>query len=243
METRAAKKLKLSKAFSRLPDHVFSCILEFVDLNTFAVVALVSKRWKKCLESVEQDVFQNISKAQYPRVVELKELLPPTPNVTWRQLLKQYVKATPWGMNQQLQRDLETVFRHEGITAFSNFCIVNGTANYSELPGFRGRMPPWNPYASPENKHGGIYFIKVFFNGENYHDSVDTAHAGYFDLDYLLENWETECEVLKRWCAVAGVEEYEVIKPESINECVQVKFKEPLALEKETFWGDHQSDY
>ena len=71
----------------------------------------------------------------------------------------------------------------------------------------------------------------------NYHESPRYVGATYGDFDYLMEHWESECELLKRWCGVLGLtkeDEYEIVKPPSDIVCIMIKFREPLTLESRT---------
>ena len=167
---------------------------------------------------------------------------------TWKQLLQRRMTSpyVPFGSNKQLQRDMETVFRNEGILAFSNCC---GTC----FNAYEGDDPDNDGEYSPENlvnvktgfkfrTDGGIYFFKLFLNGMNYihnqhpHYPVFVAKGGfasYKDYWYLAQHWEEECEIIHRWCSVLGLskDEYTIIKPDP-GSAVDIKFhKRSVALE------------
>ena len=59
----------------------------------------------------------------------------------------------------------------------------------------------------------------------------------YEDLQYVIQNWDAECDVIRRWCAVLGVKEggYKIEKPESKRDCIYVSFNKAVELEIEIF--------
>ena len=121
-----------------------------------------------------------------------------------------------------MQRSLELVFSQEGILAFTN-CCSNCTDSYADCS---------DSTFSHREREQGIAFFKFFLSGGNYISwGVSTAYVAYTDLDYLLQNWEDECDIIRRWCAVLEVKDYEVEKPKSEQECIVVRFKQPVDLE------------
>jgi hypothetical protein len=64
------------------------------------------------------------------------------------------------------------------------------------------------------------------------------AWVSYTNLDYLLDNWDTECNIIRRWCAVLGVTDYTVEKPALENVCIIVRFKNPVMLEEYEYDSD-----
>ena len=119
----------------------------------------------------------------------------------------------PIGLNQSLQRDFEIVFQPEGILGFT-CCCSNCTANYGDDLRYREK---------------GITFFKLFLDGMNYDFDgyASSAPICYSDWQYLMDNWQSECDIIRRWCAILGLDEgdYDVEKPESQKTCIMVNFK------------------
>ena len=120
------------------------------------------------------------------------------------------------------------VFSQEGILAFSN-CCWNCTDSYADCSA-----------SSFTSREQGISFFKFFLSGGNYTGDwgVQAAYVAYTDLDYLYKNWEGECDLIRRWCAVLEVKEYTIEKPESDETCIVVTFKQPVTLEVEDYGTD-----
>lgn len=118
--------------------------------------------------------------------------------------------------------------------AFSNCCTAC-TDSYSSCSGF-------------ELREKGIQFFKFFLNGGNYRGSMFEpyyfycAYVAYSDFEYVLENWEVECDIIRRWCAVMEVEGYNIEKPDSEKTCILVRFARPLILEEEYFSSDYDDE-
>lgn len=143
---------------------------------------------------------------------------------SWKALLRNRITSAfcPIGVNRMLQKNLETVFREDGIVAFSN-CCSNCTDSYQDVPGFVLRG-------------SGIKFFKLFLNGMFYDNHfLDGVFVVYTDLKYLLDHWDDECDIIRRWCAVLGLREgcYSIRKPRSDMECIFVEFGSALELEEE----------
>ena len=206
-----------------LPDTVLSLIFQFVDLPDISSVARTCKQWKRSLDAAQEVVFESLAKFYDPRLVELMELL--ISPQSWKLMLQRRLACNPSGMNQQLQKDLETVFRHEGILPFTNCCHY-GCSGVN-----------WYPFEPI--KTGGIYFIRFSLNGMNYEpDFIPKCRPPHYDTyEYLDEHWEQQRELLKRWCAVMGLkeEEYDIEKPQDVRRCVMIHFHKDLNLEKYTF--------
>ena len=113
--------------------------------------------------------------------------------------------------------------------AYSN-CCGRCTDSYESCSGF-------------EQRDRGIQFFKFFLNGVNYQGSypILTVFVSYSDFDFLIDNWEAECDIIRRWCAVIDVRGYTVEKPKTEEECIAVKFARPVILEDDFF--DDEDDF
>jgi hypothetical protein len=143
---------------------------------------------------------------------------------SWKVLLRDRITSMflPIGVNQRLQKNFETVFHHEGIIAFSN-CDTTCTDSYQDAPDFILR-------------ERGVKFFKLFLNGINYDSHfLDGVFVVYTDLKYLLDHWNAECDIIRRWCGVLGLPEgsYTINKPKSDMECIFVEFGNILELEED----------
>jgi hypothetical protein len=65
----------------------------------------------------------------------------------------------------------------------------------------------------------------------------------YSDHVYLIQNWDAECEIIRRWCTVIGVKEFTVKKPETEKQCIIVEFKEPIILDDKDNMSDWSEEY
>lgn len=179
-------------------------------------------------------IWKHICVAQSPEIIRIYDLCKESemctfkkPGGGWKTLLFRSITSCykPHGLNQRLQRSLELVFKQEGITAYSN-CCARCTDSYEDCSAFTQREQ-------------GITFFKFFLNGMNYEGGdIYTAFVSYTNLDYLHKNWEGECDIIRRWCAVLGVKDYEVEKPESNDECIVIRFKQPASLEDYEYGTD-----
>ena len=133
-------------------------------------------------------------------------------------------------MSKQLQRSFELVFSQQGIVAFTN-CCGNCTDSYEDCSN-----------SSFTSRKQGITFFKFYLNGMNYFGGdVSNIGVAYTDIDYLHKNWEDECDIIRRWCAVLEVKDYEVEKRKSEKSCIVVRFKQPVTLPDYEFGTDDDS--
>lgn len=217
---------------------LLSNILQFAVSSTKEVpsISLTSRHWNDVLNiqpESSRSLWRGIAAAQQPEIIRIfhlceeSTLCPNIPGGGWKVLLKRSILSCfkPQGCNQMLQRSFELVFKNEGITAFSN-CCGNCTDSYESCCAFKSRAK-------------GITFFKFFLNGMNYEGGdVVKAFVSYTDLSYLLENWEAECDIIRRWCAVLEVEEYIIEKPVLESSCIVIRFSQPVTLEEYQFESD-----
>ncbi|KAL7518316.1 hypothetical protein ACHAWX_003828 [Stephanocyclus meneghinianus] len=178
-------------------------------------------------------IWRNLCAVQEPDILRIYNLCAESkvcPHIGgggWKILLRRARTSCfkPSGANRRLQRSFELVFKKEGIVAFSN-CCFRCTDSYENCRDFHVR-------------ERGITFFKFFLNGMNYEEpAAYNAWVSYTNLDYLHDHWDTECNIIRRWCAVLGVTEYTVEKPASENACITVRFKNPVILEEEEYDSD-----
>lgn len=93
-------------------------------------------------------------------------------------------------LNTDLQERLQNEFEPNGIVAFTKCCRYGCTGNYGDDEDFEVR------------KDGGIYFIWLSLSCMNYRPLVDCVYASYDNNDYLMEHWEEECTMMKRWLLI-----------------------------------------
>lgn len=206
-------------------------VLEYSDLSTVAAVTRVSKSFQACLETVREGIYGNIVRADHPRLVELMEFVRPEDR-SYEILLRRELDTsfTPFRLNRRLQKDLEIVFRHEGIVAFANCCCANCHAYKTD--DFTERIE-------------GIYFIHCRLNGSFYEADLTRLSCLYHSHHHLMEYWDEECDILHRWCGVLGLRpgDYDIIQPSSHHRVIVVEFKEPLQLEAVDYSsGDDDED-
>ena len=214
------------------------------DTREVPVIALVSRHWNDVVNvniHTSQSIWYNICAVQNPEILRIYDLCSESKTCVdiagggYKRLLYRTATSSfkPSGANKQLQRSLELVFRNEGILAY--------TAAYEKYDNFVQR----------EN---GIHFFTFFLTGGNYDryrydDSVrkwairmgnnvddiplrtKEVFVSYNSLDYINENWETECEIIRRWCAVLGVKDFTIEKPVSQDQSIAVRFTDSLELE------------
>lgn len=221
--------------------NLLSSIFHYAISNTKEVpsISLACRHWDDVLNKnpkTGRSLWRSICTAQDPEIIRIFDLCkeskgcPDIPGGGWKILLYRSFSScfTPSGVNKRLQRSLELVFKEEGITAFSN-CCGNCTDSYESCSAFKSREK-------------GITFFKFFLNGMNYEGGdAHKAFVSYSDLNYLHEHWEDECDIIRRWCAVLGVTDYSVDKPESQVTCIIVNFKEPVTLEDYEWESDDSS--
>lgn len=119
-------------------------------------------------------------------------------------------------LNKDLQNRLEKEFKPLGIAAFTNCCRTGCTHNYAD-DDFKWR------------KDGGITFIRLHLNGMNYQEEVTEAFAQYNDYKYLMDHWDEECKLIKKWTDVVGVMLTHIEKPKQ-KEKIGIYFT-PLKLD------------
>ena len=119
------------------------------------------------------------------------------------------------------------MFKNEGILAFSNSRCTDAYDN--------------------DMRKRGINFFEFFLNGMNYEPGnpfrdkqVDVC---YLDLKYVLDNWDAECDIIRRWCVVMGVTEYTIEKPKTEERAIIVQFKEAVKLEEQVWDSDDDEMY
>jgi len=132
-------------------------------------------------------------------------------------------------LNVALQERLQEPFKPLGIVAYSD-CCTHCTAKYATDPDFEPR------------DDGGIKFFGLYLEGMNHHPEVTEVYASYNDFEYLMEHWDEECELIRLWARVVGVEVARIEKPESIRTAVGIFFSEPLGLESYTSDDDLEDD-
>lgn len=204
------------------------------DIKDVPSIARTCKLWNLLLNSygeVSYRLWRGLCLRNDEDIISIYSLCKDHPLTTsyqnggrWKYLLRKRRTSLfqPIGVNQRLQLNFESVFSEEGIVAFSN-CCSNCTDSYQDVLGFTLR-------------DRGIKFFKLFLNGINYDDHfLDGVYVVYSDLKYLSEEWESECEIIRRWCAVIGLadNEYTIRKPKTNAECIFVEFNRVLTLEED----------
>ena len=209
-----------------LDNDILSKVFLFTDAQDVSVIARTSTSWKQILETVQEEVWKSNFQARNPLLSKFA-----SPNISWKLLFQHQVTSTyqARGVNQQLQKDFDTIFFHEGLLAFSNCCHYGCSHAYGAHD---IRFQP----------REGIYFIRLHLNGMNYDDGATMVAASYADYDYLDEHWDAERDMLVRWCGILGLEEgeFDIEKPGGIETCVAIHFKKPLELEH---WSVSDGDY
>jgi len=56
------------------------------------------------------------------------------------------------------------------------------------------------------------------------------VYASYNDFDYLMEHWDEECILIRRWANIIGVN-VQIEKPPSMATAVGIHFAHPLQLD------------
>jgi hypothetical protein len=124
-------------------------------------------------------------------------------------------------INADLQNRLEDYFKPMGIVAYSKCCRWGCSGSYDEEDKNFNVRP------------SGIFYIKLYIDGMNYRKEVSSVNINYSSFDYSMSNWEQEKLLIEKFCEIVGKsqKEYIIEKPNSIKECIVVKFSSPLQLE------------
>lgn len=131
-------------------------------------------------------------------------------------------------LNRDLKKRLKKEFSPLGIVAYSGCCRWGCTGSY----GGDGQC-------NFEDRKNGIYYIKLFLDGMNYDDDPRSCYVPYCvdgdgdAYEYLMNHWEEECRHLRKFCEILGLlkDEYTIIKPSNIKECICIRFHRSLHLE------------
>jgi hypothetical protein len=227
----------------------------FSDVSDVPSVARTSKLFKSTLDGVEDKLWKQLVVKHLSWAVRLLPLITvkneadgtfTTGTLTMKEAFKRKVQLDalswrPFGLNRDLQRDLHFVFIHKGIVGFSNYMnqyFENEDTVNGDTEGTEDTEPAFVPRAQ-----GGIFFTHIHLNGFNYDPDkycrgglstqVPSVEASYIDFSYLIDNWESECDLLYRWSAVLGLQrdEVNIVKPESRKHCVLILLKKNLKLE------------
>jgi hypothetical protein len=215
-------------------DDLLSRILHYAISHSSEVptMAVIAHHWNDNINKnpkTATSLWRNICAAQEPDILRIYNLCQESNACAaiagsgWRMLLYRSLRScyTPWGSNIRLQKSLELVFFEEGISAFSNCCDTDYCC-YS-----------YNSCSRFSRREKGIVFFRLYLNGVNYDPSrpLNKVYVLYSDLNYVLENWEAECDIIRRWCAVLGVTRYTVEKPSLESISMRVVFGNPVVLE------------
>ena len=253
--TRSQRSAIIAAALDN--NDLLSRILNYAlsDTREVPVIALVSRHWNDVVNvnvHTSQSIWYNICVVQNPEILRIYDLCSESKTCVdiagggYKRLLYRTSTSSfkPTGANKQLQRSLELVFKQEGILAFTTCCSR-----------CKGAYIDCKDYTPREH---GIHFFTFFLSGGNYDsDRYDDPMREYFDdtpiqtkeifasytgLDYILENWETECEIIRRFCAVVGVTDYTIEKPESIVQAIPIRFTDAIKLEEEQWSSDDEDE-
>ena len=126
-------------------------------------------------------------------------------------------------MNRALGLKLEAHFKPLGIAAFTCCCRYRCTDTYAED----------DPAFDEISRDQGIYFMRFNLDGMNYNETPEGFYAFYQDFDFLMQEWESEKELLVKWCTIIGLKpsEYTIDKPENAAKGIHVSFSKPFSLE------------
>jgi hypothetical protein len=173
-------------------------------------------------------IWRNIATLQHPKLLPVLRLCeePEGFKEWYKEILDRAASSTfePRDINLKLQKNLELAFKDDdGIYPFL------GLRSF----GLNNRLCcRWRPHGICEFRLCLIPVRDSYGNIHLYRHNVEEVSVNYSDCDYVVANWAEECAIIKRWCIVLGVKEYTVKKPESVNEFIVVRFKEPLSLER-----------
>eukprot|EP00804_Cyclotella_cryptica_P023360 CCRYP_000506-RA/>CCRYP_000506-RA protein AED:0.31 eAED:0.31 QI:0/0.33/0.5/1/0.66/0.5/4/0/840 len=222
---------------------LLSYILHYAISHTKEVpaAAATGSHWNHVLNvnpKTSSSIWRNLCAAQEPDILRIYDLCAESkvcPHIGgggWKILLRR-ARTSCFklsGANRRLQRSFELVFKNEGILAFSN-CCERCTYCYENCGNFTIRKR-------------GITFFTFYLSGGNYEERHEhTAWVGYTNLEYLLDHWDAECDIIRRWCAVLDVTDYTIEKPPSEDRCIAVRFKDPGVLEDPSFeWDSDDMD-
>jgi len=168
------------------PEILSHTFLYAASIKDVPAIARTCSNWKSLLSSNTSnvdDIWKNLCSIHHPNLLRLHTLCNFSNNGgnTWRQLLRRRMTSPyePIGSNRQLQRDLETVFRPEGILAFSNCC----GACFDAYEGGKDDDDEDDNETKDKNafkfrEDGGIHFFKLFLNGMNYMGNFH-PHRGF----------------------------------------------------------------
>ena len=123
-------------------------------------------------------------------------------------------------LNYELQERLKEEFKPKGIIAFTNCCRYGCTGNYGDMD---------DDFEVRED--GGIYFFYLPLEGMNHKELVYYVYASYDSYDYLMNHWEKECDMIRRWADILNVTLTEIVKPKNENQAICIWFDTPLLLE------------
>ena len=222
------------------PTDLLSRIFIYAAVKDVVSIATTSSRWNAAINE-NGELWRCFCKTHYPELIRLFELCKESKltngDVGWKQLFRRRTMSPfkPSGINRQLQRDFDTVFRPEGIVAFSN-CRnweIGYYLAYEDDPTFQLRRQ-------------GIRFFNVHLNGMGYNSLRANGCSVHFrDLEYLLDHWDEECDIIRRWCAVLGLgqNEFTAKKPESENMTITVRFKRAVCLDEEYVSSGDEADW
>jgi hypothetical protein len=191
--------------------------------NEIPAIATTCRQFDDVLNrniETSSSIWQSICTVQHPDIVPVYDLCKESLSHRyvggggWKALLRRATTSNfkPRGGNKELQKKFECVFKEEGIVAYWE-------ESYENYADFTLREHGINSFGF-DFRFGAVFILH--------------AQVRYRDYQYLLENWDTECDIIRRWCAVMGVAEsgYTAEKPVSKNACVIVRFEDPYALEE-----------
>ena len=114
---------------------------------------------------------------------------------------------------------LKLEFKSKGIVAFSFCCRPGCSGTYDEDSEF-------------DYRKNGIFFIRLHLSGMNFDANPDQCSVYYSNFNYLIKNWKQEEDILHDWCKIVGLlkNDYQIIKPNSENNSIIIKFKKQLLL-------------
>jgi hypothetical protein len=114
-------------------------------------------------------------------------------------------------MNKTLKQRLEAAFKHKGIVAYSACYRLGCTGSYESDEDFRCRE---NGIARTNGRMAlGLGWVIV----------------------WLDANWGEELALINTWCGIVGLgpDDFTVVKPESDSRAIEVRFTNPLQLDRE----------
>lgn len=219
-----------------LHGNILSHILSFSHVRDIPTIATICFIWNAALGDVYDEICRRTVHRHYPRLHELKLLEEEClaggtgtgafATSTYRGILKRRLtmQYKPTGLNQEIQKDVHTIFAHRGIVGFSNCCSRCTESYYEYDPTFRLRHEE------------GILCFKAYLNGPNFTRGMcDGVAVCYGELKYINDHWEEECKLMDLWCRVVGLEkgDYSFEKPKCINCAVMVELKDDAHVELE----------